>query len=185
MGATVRSHPDWWLSGILLIIIFPVACSPLRPVPRGSTQTIVEDVPFYPENRYWCGPASLAGVMNHWSDAPGPQAIAEVTYSPSAGGTLMADLAWYARQQGFDAKVTTMTHRELRNHLDRGRPIIVLVTRRGLLQNYNHFMVVVGYTDRGIIVNSGTRQKAFLHRETFRRFWNENDRYALVVTPRK
>ena len=184
MDDSIRSHPAWWLSGILLITIVLVSCSPLTSTPQGTVQTIVQDVPFYPEDRYWCGPASLAGVMNHWSDAPGPRAVAEATYSPSAGGTLMADLAWYARQQGFDAEVTTMNSRELRAHLDRGQPIIVFVARRGLFQNYNHFMVVVGYTDRGVIVNSGLRQKAFLHEETFRTLWNKNDRYALIVTPR-
>lgn len=147
---------------------------------------MIRDVPFYPENRHWCGPASLAGVMNHYDpESPGPDTIAEVTYSPSAGGTLMADLAWFAREHEFQVKVTPLNVVELRKYVDRGTPIIVFVSRSGWIKNYNHFMVVIGYTNEGMIVNSGLREEQYISVREFRSFWKRNGQYALLVTPRK
>mgnify|MGYP007097485424 FL=1 len=44
-------------------------------------------------------------------------------------------------------------------------------------------MVVVGYTTRGYVVNSGLSEHQFVDRETFRSLWEGNDRYYLRVTP--
>ncbi len=122
--------------------------------------------------------------MNYYEpDAPGPDPIAKATYSPSAGGTLLADLAWYARQQGFQAELTPMNLSELQKYVDRKTPIIVFVSRPGWFINYKHFMVVVGYTSNGLIVNSGLHQEYYISREQFRYLWNRSGQYTLHVTP--
>lgn len=166
----------------LVVVLVLVGCSPLQPQLRGEPVHVIRDVPFYPENRYWCGPASLAGVMNYWREAPKPDAVAEKTYSPSAGGTLMADLAWYAREQGFEARVRSGTLEDLERLVRRGTPPIVFVRRRGILGEYNHFMVLVGYTTRGYIVNSSLSEHQYIDRATFRSLWEGNDRYYVRIT---
>lgn len=168
---------------LVLASLLGTGCSPLQPDVRGEPVHVIAGVPFYPENRYWCGPASLAGVMNYYRDAPKSDAVAEKTYSPSAGGTLMADLAWYARQHDFRVRVRSGTLNQLEKLIDRNVPPLVFVRRTSLLGSYNHFMVVVGYTSRGYIVNSGLSEHQFIDRETFRSLWEGNDRYYLRVTP--
>lgn len=165
-----------------LWLVIGVGCSPLEPEIRGRPTHLIQGVPFYPENRYWCGPASLAGVMNYWREAPGPDRVAAKTYSESAGGTLMADLAWYARQHGFEVEVKSGSLEELERLIHQNVPPIVFVRRRGLLGEYNHFMVVLGYTSRGYIVNSGRSEHHFVDRDTFLRLWEGNDRYYLRVS---
>lgn len=166
---------------VALLFVLAAGCSPLQPQPRGDPVHVIRDVPFYPENRYWCGPASLAGVMNYWREAPEPDSVAEKTYSPSAGGTLMADLAWFARQQGFEVRVRSGTLEELERLVRNDVPPIVFVRREGILGAYNHFMVVVGYTSRGYIVNSGLSEHQFVERRSFRDLWEGNERYYLRV----
>ncbi|MBI5212756.1 MAG: C39 family peptidase, partial [Nitrospirae bacterium] len=64
----------------------------------------INKVPFYPQEDYQCGPASLAGVMNYWGVDIKPEDIAKEIYSSSARGTLDIDMFIYANKKGFHAQ---------------------------------------------------------------------------------
>jgi hypothetical protein len=49
--------------------------------------------------------------------------------------------------------------KDLKKNIDSGYPLIVLVDYGFWAFHSNHFMVVVGYNENGVIVNSGQKKK--------------------------
>jgi predicted double-glycine peptidase len=152
-------------------------------------EVLVADVPFFPQDEYQCGPSAIATVINYWygkektaRHLPFDQAVAH-TYSPSARGVLGLDLMLYARKLGFDAKEREGSIEELRNCIDRGIPVIVLVDYGFSLYQRNHFMVVTGYTGASIVVNSGRRQGRHIAYEDFNKIWKKTAFWALIIKP--
>ena len=145
---------------------------------------IIHNVPFYPHEAYQCGPASLAGVLNHWGLSVPPEVIAAEIYSQSAKGTLNVDLVSYAREKGFKASAYSGTVEDIHKKIDSGFPLIVLVDYGFLVYQQNHFMVIVGYSDEGILVNSGKHQRQFIPYNGFLRTWERTKFWTLFIAPK-
>ena len=112
--------------------------------PAGVSHT-VPDVPFYPQEAYKCGPASLAGVLNYWGVRVEPGEISKEIFSKSARGTLNVDMALYAQKKGLYALQYKGAMKDLRKKIDARQPVIVLVDFGFWVYELDHFMVVTGY----------------------------------------
>jgi tetratricopeptide (TPR) repeat protein len=142
----------------------------------------VTDVPFYPQDAYYCGPASLAAVLT-WSGVPATQkSLAPSVFTPGKTGTLRTDMITAARRNGRLA-VRVKDLSDLLAELAAGRPVIVFQNLALAWYPLWHFAVAVGYDlDAGdIILNSGTRAQHRLALDTFERTWARGDRWALLV----
>jgi len=62
-----------------------------------ATGFYIKDVPFFPQTRYYCGPASLASVMNYYGLSVTEEEIAKEIYITKLSGTLPMDILRYAR----------------------------------------------------------------------------------------
>jgi len=142
---------------------------------------IIDRVPFYPQEDYQCGPASLAAVLNYWHVDTTPEEIARSIYSRSAGGTLNVEMVFYPQEKGLDAFQYSGGLDDLREKIDAGYPLIVLVDYGWSLFQVNHFMVVVGYNDGGIIVNSGKEEKKFIPEDSFLKAWERTRFWTLLI----
>lgn len=114
---------------------------------------VLGNIPFHPQEDYRCGPASLAGILNYQGLAISPEEIAHELFSKSAGGTLTIDIALYPQRKGFFALSYSGRLRDLKEKIDSGYPLIVMVDYGFSVWQVNHFMVVVGYNNDGVIVN--------------------------------
>lgn len=111
----------------------------------------IENVPYkYQNDFYWCGPASLAMVLDYWGDYVTQENIASLIYRPDENVTYSSDMVEYAENQGFIAFWRIATIEELKENISNGYPIIVL-QRFSLDSSENHFRVVVGYDERNVI----------------------------------
>ncbi|RMF86655.1 MAG: hypothetical protein D6736_14605 [Nitrospinota bacterium] len=174
------------VSGGLLFLFLLAACASPRvemvPYPAAH---LIRDVPFFPQETDQCGPAALAGVLQYWGLQISPQEIASAIYSPSARGTLTLDMALYARRQGLQVRQYQGSLSDLTRRIDQGYPLIVLVDNGFWLYPRYHFLVVVGYTKDGFIVNSGQERLRWLSRERFYRSWKRADLWTLLITPKQ
>ncbi|MBM4129074.1 MAG: hypothetical protein FJ243_03015, partial [Nitrospira sp.] len=141
-------------SFIPIIAIFLYSCAAVTSVSESRHSHVIENVPFYPQSSYQCGPASLAGVLNYWGARVTPDEIAEEIYSTSIKGTLDMDMVIYAQTKDVQAIQYRGSMEDLRRNIQSGYPLIVLVDYGFGLYQSNHFMVVTGYNESGLIVNS-------------------------------
>lgn len=144
----------------------------------------VANVPFFPQEKYYCGPASLATALA-WSGLPvTPEDLVSQVYTPGREGSLRTDVIAAARRHGrLAVPVTGLT--DLLVELAAGHPVLVFQNLAlGWFPRW-HFAVAVGYDlDAGeIALRSGEEPRRVTPLGTFERTWARGDRWALVVLP--
>ena len=170
------------------LLLLNVACGTAKKFSSEEHLRVLQ-VPFFPQETFQCGPAALATVINYWYGKTGdaktlkPESIAAEIYSPSARGVLGIDLELYARKQGFKTRQLAGTIDELKGSLDEGTPPIVLVDYGFSLYQRNHFMVVKGYSDKALLVNSGREESKLIANEDLLKIWKKTGYWMLVVKP--
>jgi hypothetical protein len=170
----------------LIFLLCSCASGPAA-LPEGAK--VLPDVPFFPQEEYQCGPAALATVLNYWYIRDGNTVrigtgeIAKAIYSPGARGVLPTDLQNYARKKGFSAEEFKGSMAGLRESIDRGMPVILLVDHGLLLYRVDHFLVATGYTRHGIIVNSGRNERQVITDTDLEKAWKRTGYWALRVFP--
>ncbi|RPI35484.1 MAG: peptidase C39 family protein [Nitrospiraceae bacterium] len=172
--------PAFFHAIFLIFALFPAVAGEAGEPVKGI---LIEKVPFFVQEDYQCGPASLAGVLNFWGVTITPAEIAEEVFSRSARGALGIDLALYAQKKGFQSDFYRGDAENLRRQIDSGRPVIVLVDYGFWVYEKGHFMVVIGYNDDGFIVNTGASRMKFIANDDFTGPWRKAGFWTLVIRP--
>jgi len=151
------------------------------------------DVPFVKQERNGCGAASIAMVMQYWQRQQGNAAVAasdaggiqRALYSREARGIFASSVKNYLEEHGFHAFAFTGEWDDLKQHLEKGRPLIVaLQPGSGTL----HYVVVVGLDSEQslVLVNDPAERKLLRQDRTrFEREWKGAGNWTLLATPRE
>jgi ABC-type bacteriocin/lantibiotic exporter with double-glycine peptidase domain len=147
------------------------------------------DVPFVSQEKNACGAASIAMVMRYWQRQKGqPETanapdIQRALYSPRARGIYASDLERYLRQHGFRTFLIKGEWQDLKDHLEKGRPLIVALNpRHGDL----HYVVVTGLDwQREIVLkhDPAVRKLSQQHRAEFEKEWKAAGAWTLLAVP--
>ncbi|WP_169579644.1 PA2778 family cysteine peptidase [Saccharospirillum impatiens] len=148
-----------------------------------SDQVLLEDVPFFPQQTYQCGPATLAMLMSNQGKAVQPEALVDQVFIESRQGSLQAEMLAATRRQGLLPYVHDTRFSTLLEQVDAGHPVLVFQNLGFGFYPVWHYAVVVGYdlTEQEMLLHSGT--SAGLGR-TFRRFeleWRGGDYWAMTM----
>jgi predicted double-glycine peptidase len=165
-----------------LFCLSSCAASPHVNGPRSSR--LIQNVPFFPQEIYQCGPASLAGVLNYWGITVSPEEIAFDIFSPSAKGTLNLDMVLYAQKRGLKADSYQGSMKDLKDKIDSRFPLIVMVDYGLGVFRQNHYMVVVGHDENAITANSGRERLKSISMEGFMNSWKRANFWTLWITSR-
>ena len=145
-------------------------------------RAMVADVPFFPQEKYYCGPAATAMTLA-WSGLPVTQEeMAEQVYTPGREGTLQPDVIAAMRRNGRLA-VPVDSLRDLLAEIAAGRPVLVFQNLGLAIYPQWHFAVAVGYDleNRKLIMHTGTYQSRPVALRTFEHTWRRGGYWALVV----
>src|SRR5690242_3805260 len=90
------------------------------------------DVPFVRQAKDGCGAASVAMIMQYWEKQqgeafqPGADAVTiqRILYSSEAHGIYASAIEQYLRKNGFQTFAVEGTWADLRQHLEKGRPLL-------------------------------------------------------------
>ena len=150
---------------------------------------IIEGVPYFEQEDFQCGPAALVTVINYWhrknrcNERLSVDAVAKEIFSNRAKGVLSLDLELYARKLGFTSLQFSGTIEKIKEYLDENSPVIILVDNGRAFYQQNHFMVAKGYTQDGIIFNSGREENHLILKESLITIWKKTDFWALAIKP--
>lgn len=167
---------------LVLFLAIPcvLSCASASIVPAKDNHVITQ-IPFFPQDDYQCGPASLAAVLIYRGTAVTPDGIAAEIFSGSARGTLDMDMVFYAEAKGLKVKRYAGTPEDIRRNIVSGNPLIVLTDYGFWVYEKGHYMVIVGYNDRGFIVNSGKDQGLFIAEAEFLKLWKKANFLTLLI----
>lgn len=183
---SIFNKPDNSMDKKNLFIVFLIfsGCATINQLPVAVKSV---DIPYYRQTAYQCGPISLASVINYWnrrSNLPeiSVDEVLSSLYSPGARGVLGIDLELYARSRGFATFQKSGSVEDLLKLIDRGIPPIILVSYGFSILELDHFMVVKGYNEKGIITN-GKKPDEFIPYKELERIWGKTGYWMLVITP--
>ncbi|MDE2260303.1 MAG: PA2778 family cysteine peptidase [Betaproteobacteria bacterium] len=142
-------------------------------------------MPFFPQEQYQCGPATLATTLRFSGADVTPDALVPQVYTPGLKGSLQLDLVGAARRAGRIPYRIAPTLTALFEELSAGNPVLVLQDL-GLLTQEWHYAVAVGY-DRDtemITLQSGDLPALQMSWARFDKTWISGKRWGIVtLTP--
>jgi len=144
----------------------------------------LDTVPFYPQEAYQCGPASLAMTLT-WSGIPvDPEAITPEVFTPSLKGSLQSAMISAARRRGRVAYPISGPEAML-EEVAAGHPVIILQNLGLSWYPVWHYAVVVGYDlEIGIVLlHSGVTSRKRLSQRVFDNTWARGGYWGLLVLP--
>lgn len=183
------------LAPCIAALLFAVAASPGTLQQPEAARSAAEaaiwlDVPYVRQPPDGCGAACIFMVLKYWTlkdpafkcDLPDVDAIQRKLYSPKARGIYARDMESYLRSNGLQVYAFRGDLSLLREHLAKGRPLIVCLREERFL----HYVVVVGLdpAKREILVNdpAGSRLEP-IGQTTFLSKWRAKGNWTLLALP--
>lgn len=176
------------LAGLLALSWLAACAATFDPDERLSfeapTRADVPGVPLIKQEDFYCGPSSIAMVMQWAGSDITQQQVAALAFSPGAGGTYLADMIGSSRRLGQLA-VEISDFDQLLAEVAAGRPVIVFQNLGLAALPLWHYGVVTGYDFEKdeIYLNSGQLDKMVMPFAVFERTWRRGDYWGLVVLP--
>lgn len=174
----------------LAALLAGCATSPGWPTPDADTQSlpehvVLEDVPFYPQEKYQCGPASLAMMLNSQGLHTHPDILKELVYIPGREGSLQVEMVAAGRAHGMLVYPLDGTLASLLREVSAGHPVLVMQNLGFDWWPQWHFAVVIGYDAqaRDLILHTDTREQEAISQKVFHNTWARADNWAVVMLP--
>ncbi len=141
--------------------------------------------PFFPQDRFQCGPASLATALTAAGHAADPKQLESRLFLPERGGTLQVEMLAAARRQGALALPAPGDLAGLLSEVADGRPVIVLQNLGLSWAPRWHYAVVIGYDlpRSQVILRSGITRREIMALRTFDYTWARSGRWGMIVSP--
>ena len=148
------------------------------------------DVPFVKQVKEGCGAASIAMVMQYWAQQQNrdPQTvdaavIQNTLYSKKGHGIYASDVESYFQQHGFRTFAFKGEPADLKQHLEKGRPLMVaLKSGKASL----HYVVMTGldWDNHLVMVNDPAQKKLLkLDEASFEQEWSAAGKWTLLALP--
>ena len=176
------------LTGALILLI--AGCASIPPWPEtasvGASQAPVQlDVPFFPQERYQCGPAALATMLASQNVSVTAEELVPRVYLPEREGSLKVELVAAARQYGMLVYPLEPGLADILSEIDAGHPVLVMQNLGFDWFPQWHFAVVIGYdaAEEELILNTDTRRANRQPVGVFYRTWARAGRWAAVMLP--
>jgi ABC-type bacteriocin/lantibiotic exporter with double-glycine peptidase domain len=152
------------------------------------------DVPFIKQEKDGCGAASIAMVMQYWLKQRGQAvdssadalAIQHALFSAKDHGIRASDMERYFQQHGFQTFAFPGKWDDLKQHLEKGRPLIVAL-KPSALDSSLHYVVVVGVDpEQDVVLLNDAAQRKLLKQERagFEKQWIAMGRWTLLALPK-
>lgn len=143
----------------------------------------IEGVPFYRQERYQCGPATLASVLAYYRNPVDTDRIIRETYNETLKGSLMPDLENYAGTLGFKTESGQGTLQKIKDSVLARKPVIVLIDNGVWLAARPHYIVVFGFNEEGFIAHDGNHPSVLFRYMKFENAWKKMGKPYLIIHP--
>lgn len=145
----------------------------------------LDRVPYFAQDAYQCGPASLAMAFNAAGVTIEPQPLEAEVYLPEKFGSLQVEMLAATRRHGLLAYTLDPQLNALLKEIAAGRPAIVLQNLGLSWYPVWHYAVAIGYdVDRSeIILRSGSERRQALPLKTFEHTWARSNYWAMLALP--
>ncbi|MGP4845984.1 PA2778 family cysteine peptidase [Marinobacter sp. 1Y8] len=177
---------------LLMLIMAGCAATPDWPTAANGSPELrlqgqhqIDSVPFYPQEQFQCGPASLAMMLNAQGLDADPETLKSQVYIPAREGSLQVEMVAAARNHDLLVYPLDGTLESLLAEVAAGHPVLVLQNLRFDWWPQWHFAVVIGFDsdDKTITLHTGTQEAAEEPLSVFSATWARSDHWAVTMLP--
>ncbi len=170
---------------IALFALLVCSCSPFKSAPESLRQkegVVWLEVPYVSQAQdNDCGPAALASVLKYHGVEVSLEKISDEIYISSIGRTLLPDMENFARSRGLETISGRGTAAQLKQAIDAGRPVIVLMDTGSTLARRGHYIVITGYTSDGFLAHAGVEKDVYISFNDLDKKWQSMNRLYLMA----
>jgi len=150
----------------------------------------IENVAFFPQKDFFCGPTTLAELLNYYGIDIEPDQVAPMLFIPGLEGSLQIEMASSIRQYGLLAYVDQGGVEQgnllqLLSLISDGLPVIVLQNLGTTWYPVWHYALVIGYDLKRekVILHTGTTERRNAPMDLFESTWRKGQFWMLVAVP--
>ena len=172
------------LPALLVLVTGCVSIPPsVSELPTANGLIELEDTPFYPQERYQCGPAALTTLLAQSGASVSLDDIVDKVYLPGRQGSLQFELLAATRTEGRLPYVIDGTLAAVWSELEGGRPVLVLQNLGVAAIPRWHYAVVVGIDpgEGNVVLRSGTDRRRVTPLNTFLQTWRRGEYWGMVA----
>lgn len=187
----MRLHPTPATAGVFILsaallagCAAPQVAELLDRRPSGLPESAeIAATPFFAQEEYQCGPASLAMVLAHAGRDATPEILLPQVYLPGRKGSLQAEMLAAARRQRLVAYPLAPRLEDLLREVAAQTPVVVLQNLALDWWPRWHYAVAIGYDlgSRELILRSGTTRRLVMPLDTFERTWARSGHWAMLA----
>ncbi|MEW8695935.1 MAG: PA2778 family cysteine peptidase [Candidatus Thiodiazotropha sp.] len=143
----------------------------------------LEATPFHAQEKYQCGPAALATLLEDSGVPVTAESLVPLVYLPEKKGSLQMEMVAVSRRYQRIPYVIRPDLNSLLAELQAGRPVLVLQNLGFTQFPVWHYAVVIGYsTERDeMILRSGVTRREVLDAHRFLATWKQSGHWAMVL----
>lgn len=159
----------------------------LRDIEAGPERGVfIKGVPRFKQERYRCGPAALASVLNYYGKNINADDVAKKVFQERLKGSLAVDMLIYAKEAGFNARYYKSGIADLKENITAERPLILFLNLGIRAFPRGHYIVAVGYDDNlgAVLAYTGSGRLDALKYKTLMRAWEKTGFSAMLITPK-
>lgn len=156
-----------------------------KPSPTLPRRAELAATPFFPQERYQCGPAALATALQSAGITVTPEALLPQVYLPQREGSLAPEMLAAGRRNGAFSMTIPPTLDALLTEIAAGNPVVVLQNLSLQWFPMWHYAVAIGYDldQAQIVLRSGTTERMTMPMSTFEHTWARSDYWGMVTLP--
>ena len=173
------------------VFLLPVLLSACATLPQDGSvqvpdgypkQAQIADVPFFEQEAYQCGPATLAMVLGHLKQPQPIERLVDMVYSPDRQGSLQPFMVAGVRRLGLIA-YPVKGFSNLIKELSAGNPVIILQNNGLSWLPRWHYAVATGYSepDQIITLHSGALENYRIDWVRLYHTWKHSKLWGLVI----
>lgn len=142
----------------------------------------IENVPFFKQNKYNCGPSALYSVLNFYGEKITIDEIISALRKENFYGSLNIDMFLFPRRFGL---ITEMVNNieSIRNYIRNRNPVILLVDNGYSIYRLPHYIVVIGFDeeDEIFVAHWGNEENKVISLADLERRWSRMGRWGFVT----
>ena len=173
MGRTLDGPGRYW-PGLLFFVA-------LAGTPTAAQTLTVPAVPYLPQSEALCGGAALAMVLRYWGMPDVRPEDFAGSLTPEGTGIPADALRRLTEARGFQAFAFSGGRPEAVSHLEKGRPLIALLSTA---PERHHYVVMLAWANQRVLVHDPAFGPfRIIPEDEWLRRWNPTGRWALLVLP--
>lgn len=169
-----------------LVPLALAGCASAPPVLPPETPPVeLTETPFFPQERYQCGPASLAMMLQAAGVDVLPETLSPQVYLPERKGSLQVEMLAAARTYDRVPYILRPSLDALLAELRAGHPVLIMENLGWDIYPLWHYAVVIGYLPARdeIVLRSGVTERLVTSARAFLDDWDKAGRWGVVTLP--